>query len=135
MTKIRSPKQSSKYYLPKEEFLTIVHFCKQYPYWLSLLDTMTDAVQGIDYEKDIVQSSNNYDSTSELGMKRAAVSTKVDMVNAAAREIAGDHYRWLILGCCFDKPYFALRHLGIPYGKNLYYRQRRQFYYELSKKI
>ena len=134
MTKIRHPKQGGKFYLPKEEFLTIVHFCKQYPTWLNFLG-LIDARQGISYDKDPVQSSSGYDSTSALGIRRAMVSKKVDIINAAAKYVAGEQYHWLILGCCYDRPYYALKHLGIPYSKNSYYRLRRQFYYELSTKI
>lgn len=135
MTKIRAPQPNSKYYLPKEVFLTTVHFCRQYPYWLTELDLIFDARQGIAYDKDRVQSSNNYDSTSDMGMRRAAMSRKIDLINDAAREVAGHQFKWLILGCCYGRPYYQLRHDGIPCGKNMYYQWRRRFYYELSQKL
>ena len=135
MTTIRSPQPNSKYYLPKEVFLTTVHFCRQYPYWLTELDLVFDARQGIAYDKDRVQSSNNYDSTSDLGIKRAAMSKKIDLIHDTAREIAGHQFKWLILGCCYGEPFYRLKHRGIPYGKDLYYKQRRLFYYQLSQKI
>lgn len=135
MTTIRNPQPNSKYYLPKEVFLTTVHFCRQYPYWLEMIEAMTDARQGIAYDKDHVQSSNEYDSTSALAMKRAMMSRKVDLIRDTARTVAGHQYKWLIQGCCYGKPYYLLRHDGIPYGKDLYYKQRRRFYYELSQRI
>lgn len=135
MTTIRNPQPNSKYYLPKEVFLTTVHFCRQYPYWLEEIEAMTDARQGIAYDKDHVQSSNEYDSTSALAMKRAMMSRKVDLIRDTAKTVAGHQYKWLIQGCCYGKPYYLLRHDGIPYGKDLYYKQRRRFYYELSQRI
>ena len=135
MTKIRSPKQNSKYYLPKEVFLTAVHFCLQYPYWLSELNLVFDARQGIAYDKDRVQTAGNYDSTSSLGIKRAEMSKKVDLINDTAKEVADHQFVWLILGCCYGEPYYKLQQRGIPYGKDLYYKQRRLFYYKLSEKI
>ena len=135
MTQIRSPQPNSKYYLPKEVFLTTIHYCKQYPIWIEELEALTDACKGIAYDSDRVQSSNDYDSTSALGMKRAAMSRKIDLVRNTAKLVAGHHYRWLIQGCCYGKPYFVLRQGGIPYGKNIYYALRRRFYYELSQKI
>ena len=135
MTQIRSPQPNSKYYLPKEVFLTTIHYCKQYPIWIEELEALTDACKGIAYDSDRVQSSNDYDSTSDLGMKRMIMSRKIDLVRNTAKLVAGHHYRWLIQGCCYGKPYFALRQDGIPYGKNIYYALRRRFYYELSQKI
>lgn len=135
MTQIRIPQPNSKYYLPKEVFLTTIHYCRQYPYWIEELEALTDACKGIAYDKDRVQSSNSYDSTSDLGMKRAAMSRKIDLVRDTAKQVAGNQYKWLIQGCCYGKPFYALRHDGIPYGKDLYYKQRRRFYYELSQRI
>lgn len=135
MTQIRTPQPNSKYYLPKEVFLTTVHFCKQYPYWLEELEALTDACKAIAYDTDRVQSSNNSDSTSALGMKRAAMSRKIDMIRSTAKDVAGHQYKWLILGCCYGKVYYQLRQDGIPFGKNIYYAWRRRFYYELSQKI
>lgn len=135
MTLIRTPQPSSKYYLEKEVFLTTVHFCRQYPYWVKELDLVFDARQGIAYDKDRVQSSNNYDSTSDLGMKRAAMSRKIDLITNTAKEVAGHQFRWLILGCCYGRPYYNMRHDGIPFGKNVYYRLRRKFYYFLANKL
>lgn len=135
MTEIRVPGRTSKYYLPKETFLTVVHFCRQYPYWTEDLEALTDACKGIAYDSDRVQTSGDSDSTSELGMKRAAISKKIDLVRDTAKAVAGSQYRWLILGCCYGKPYYALRHDGIPFGKDLYYKLRRRFYYELSQRV
>ena len=103
MTQIRSPQPNSKYYLPKEVFLTTIHYCKQYPIWIEELEALTDACTGIAYDSDRVQSSNDYDSTSDLGMKRMIMSRKIDLVRNTAKLVAGHHYRWLIQGCCYGK--------------------------------
>lgn len=135
MTKIRTPKPNSKFFLPKEVFLTTIHYCRQYPLWVAELEALTDASTGIAYDKDRVQTSSQYDSTSELGIRRAMMSRKVDLIRDTAKGVAGHQYIWLIQGCCYGKPYYALRQDGIPCGKNLYYSWRRRFYYELSQKI
>jgi len=135
MTTIRAPQPTSKYYLPKEVFLTTIHYCRQYPLWIDELEALTDSNKGIAYDKDKVQSSSDYDSTSELAMKRLAMSVKIDLVRSMAKLVAGHQYRWLIQGCCYGKPYFVLKQDGIPCGKNLYYSWRRRFYYELSQRI
>ena len=135
MTKIRSPRPKGKYYLPKQMFLTAVHYAQQYPIWLNALNYDYDARQGLAYDKDRVQTSGTSDSTSTLGIQRAEASRKIDFVEGVAETVAGHHFRWLILGCCYCKPYYELQQDGIPYGKDLYYKLRRRFFYELAHKI
>lgn len=135
MSKHRTPSEKSKYYLPKETFLTVIHYCKQYPLWIAELALHTDALGGIDYNKERVQASGDGDSTSNIAIKRAAVSKKKDLVDSVAREVAGNYDKWIILGTCYDLPYYQLVHRGIPFGKDLYYKLRRAFYFELAKRI
>lgn len=131
----RAPSRKSKYYLPTETFLTALHYCRQYPLWIAELELDLDARKGLSYDGDQAQSSVDYDSTAEIGMKRAAISTKVDLVEDVARQIAGNDYRWLVVGVCYDMPYYQLRQRGIPYGKNIYYNWRRRMIYEIAQKI
>lgn len=131
----RTPTQRSKLYLPRETYLTAIHYCRQYPLWLIELDMEFDARQGIAYDRDRVQTSSNSDSTSQLGIRRAEVSAKKDLVENTAKAVAGTLYRWLILGVCYNLTYYQLKQRGIPCGHNLYYSLRRQFYYDIARQI
>ena len=135
MANERIPAKGSKYYLPKETYLTVVHYCRQYPIWMQELNMEFDARQGISYDRDRVQTSNNSDSTSSLGIKRAEVSRKKDMLEHVAYETANGMAKWIILGCCFSMTYLQLKTYGIPCGKDLYYKLRRKFYYKISERI
>jgi len=42
--------KKSKYYLPKEEYLTVKHFCLQYPAWEAELDALPDAARALNSE-------------------------------------------------------------------------------------
>ena len=135
MTDHRILSQKNKYYVPKETFLTVVHYCKQYPSWEAELKAMTDTSRAITYDHDRVQSSGNSDPTARLAMRRAEISRKIDMIDETAKEVSGTLWKWLILGVCYDNPYYYLHQHGIPCGKDLYYNLRRKFYYEMSKRI
>lgn len=128
-----SPK--NKYYVPKETFLMVVHYCKQYPGWEAELSAMSDTSKGIAYDQDRVQASVSSDPTFELAVRREEISKKKDMIDKTAKEVAGNLWKWMILGACYDHPYYHLRHCGIPCGKDVYYALRRKFYFEMSKKI
>lgn len=134
MSQHRTPSKRSKYYLPKETFLTVVHYCKQYPLWVHELTTL-QGTKGIAYDGDRVQTSHDSDPTYEMAMKREEYRKKKDKVDEVACFVAGGMAEWIVRGACYDMPFYKLRQDGIPCEKNLYYRLRRRFYYEMSKKI
>ena len=135
MADYRLPSKKSKYYLPKETFLTVVHYCKQYPEWEAELKAIEDPRKAIAYDQDRVQTSNDSDSTSSFAMRRMEISKKKDMVDRVAQSVSGNLWRWLILGVCHDNPYYYLAQQGIPCGKDVYYLLRRKFYFEMAQKI
>lgn len=135
MTEYRTLSKQNKYYLPKETFLTVIHYCKQYPEWEAELNALIDTVKAIEYDKDRVQTSFDSDATAELAMRRAEIYRKKEMIDRTAEEVGGILCKWLILGICFDTPYYRLKQRGIPCGKDLYYKLRRKFYFEIAKKV
>ena len=69
MGKYRAPSENSKYYIPKEDYLTAIHYSLRYPLWKEEVETMADTSKGISYDKDKVQTSFGYDSTFEAAVK------------------------------------------------------------------
>lgn len=135
MTQYRPPTKNSKYFVPPEVYLTVVHFCRQYPLWDAELRTDPDTSKGISYDKERVQSSNQYDATSDIAMRRAELARKKKLVENTAEEVAGPLAQWVILGVTQGLTYFQLFDRGIPINKNIYYALRQRFYFEVSKKI
>lgn len=135
MSQHRVLSTGSRYYLPKEEFLTVVHYCRQYPLWIAELKTEPDASRAIVYDKDRVQTSGDYNPTEELAIRRVEIAEKVKVLEEVIRSVDSDLYDWLILGVCYGMTYFQLQQMGIPCGKAMYYDRRRRLYFEMSKKI
>lgn len=135
----RTPSKKSKYYLPKEEYLTAIHYALRYPYLLEELQTIAnaDTGQAIRYDKDKVQSSNLYDSTAETAMQRAEIQEKLDKITGALETATTNkrELKYLRLGVCYGANYWQLENKGIPCGKARYYTMRRVFYYTLAQKI
>ena len=52
MGKYRPPSEKSKYYIPKEDYLTAVHYALRYPLWQQDLRDMANTSKGISYDKD-----------------------------------------------------------------------------------
>lgn len=135
MTQYRVPKKTSKYYVPEQVYLTVVHFCRQYPLWKDELEINPNTQKAIDYSRDVVQTSNQFDQTSEIAMDRKMIEDKKELVEKTAHEVAGVLAKWLLLGVGHGLTYYQLVDKGIPCGKDMYYDIRRKFYFVLSKRI
>lgn len=136
MSEYRPLSAKNKWYVPKEAFLTVIHYCKQYPEWEAELAALTDTSKGIAYDSDRVQSSGDSDPTADLAIRRAGISHKKDVIDHVAYRIGGEPFqKWLILGICHGYPFHYMQTRGIPCGKKYYYEMRRRFIYEMSELI
>ena len=137
MSKYRTLSEKNKYYLPKHTYLACIHYALQYRDWKATLDAERDTRGAIRYDKDKVQASNDYDSTSETAMRMVEYYDKCAMIDKLIN-IACDCSnidRWVRLGVCYGFTVYQLEEMGMPCGKKMYYNIRQKFYYELSKKI
>ena len=137
MGKYRTLSESNQYYLPKHTYLMCIHYALQYRDWKAYLDAERDTRGAIRYDKDRVQTANDYDSTSETAMKMVEIDEKVAKIDDCINKVCEDEVMktWIRLGVCYGFTIYQLTDAGMPCGKNLYYSLRQKFYYELSKKI
>lgn len=137
MGKYRTLSESNQYYLPKHTYLTCIHYALQYRDWIALLNTERDTRGAIRYDKDHVQTSGDYDSTSETAIRIIGMTDRVSKVDQCIELACEDKEmeKWLRLGVCYGFTIYQLMDEGMPCGKNMYYNLRQRFYYELSKKI
>lgn len=135
----RTPAESSKYYLPKEEYLTAIHYALRYPYLVAELNTVAsaDTSKAIAYDKPAVKSSGTYDPVSSTVLKRDEIQEKIEKIEKALEFATSDdkEKKFLLMGVCHGCNYWQLDRAGIPCGKARYYKMRRVFYYVLSKLI
>ena len=136
MTDVRIPAPTSKWYIPKQAFLTAKHFAYQYQEWKDELSTLETGLGSPNFNG---MPHGNYLSnpTAEIAERRAELDEKIKLVEQTAREVAPDMYRWLLKAVTAEgTTYTYLRNvMGIPCGINRFTDIRRHFYYELSKKI
>ena len=137
MSKFRPPSKKNKYYIPKEDYLTAIHYSLRYPIWKQELDSVADTSRAINYDKDNVQSSGDYDSTFEAAVKltESAIARKVQMIDSTISIVAKGMDNWLRLGVCYGLTFNQLKNKGMPCERDLYYDMRRHYYFELSQKI
>lgn len=135
MSKYRAPSENSKYYIPKEDYLTAIHYSLRYPLWKEEVADMANTARAIVYDKDRVQSSGNYDSTYEAAVRIQEKQHKLQLIDDTIHDVADGLDYWLRLGVCYGLTFDQLKGKGMPCEHKKYYLIRRMYYYKLSKKI
>lgn len=137
MGKYRPPSDKSKYHVPKEDYLTAIHYSLRYPLWKEEVESMADTSKAITYDKDKVQSSSGYDSTFEAAVKivESDKQHKMQIVDDTIQRVAGGLDYWLRLGVCYGLTFDQLKGKGLPCERDAYYLMRRKYIFELVKRI
>lgn len=127
--------KNNKYYLPKEDYLTALHFCLRYPTWEAVLSTEPDTSKAISYDGERVQTSGGGDPAAEMAMQRVEYARKKKLVDDTIHEVAPEIEKYLKLGVCYGMTEWQLEDMGMPCGHTMYYDRRRKFYWTLAQKI
>lgn len=137
MGKYRTPSEKSKYYIPKEDYLTAIHYALGYPLLKEEVETMADTSKGISYDKDKVQSSSGYDMTFEAAVKIAESNKqhKMQLIDDTIKLVSDGMDYWLRLGVCYGLTFDQLKGKGMPCERDCFYLMRRKFYFVLAKRI
>lgn len=135
MAKYRELSQKNKYFIPREDYLTAIHYSLRYPLWLAELDDARDTATAIRYDKDKIQTSPNGDMVFNAATRAVQISEKVQLIDGIIQMCADDLEYFLRLGVCYGLTFNQLKSKGMPCEHKKYYEMRRRYYYELSKMI
>ena len=135
MAKYRTPSKNSKYYIPKEDYLTAIHYSLRYSLLKQEVEDLANTAGAIRYDKDRVQTSGNYDSTYEAAVRIQDKQQKIQLIDDTIAMVADGMDDWLRLGVCYGLTFEQLKGKGMPCEHKNYYAMRRQYYYCLSLKI
>jgi len=132
----RTPGRNSPYWTPRQDYLTAIHWCLRYNDWKKELAKLPDTSRGIRYDSDKVQTSNDYDATAELAMRRVEIEAKINLLESTARLCMPEFTEYLIKGVTTEGIRIEdLIAQGMPYNRSVYLRMRQKLYHLLSKKI
>lgn len=135
MAKYRELSQKNKYFIPREDYLTAIHYSLRYPLWLAELDDARDTATAIRYDKDKIQTSPDGDMVFNAATRAVQISEKVQLIDGIIQMCADDLEYFLRLGVCYGLTFNQLKSKGMPCEHKKYYEMRRRYYYELSKMI
>lgn len=125
-----------KYGISSKRYKELCGFCEQYPEWkeeLLALEPSAKAqrIDGMPYS----QTNNISDETSDLAIKRMAISKKIQLVEETAKEASPEMWEYIIKSACYEQPFWYLRDIArIPMSQATFSDRRRYFFYLLSKK-
>lgn len=134
MGKYRPPSKNSRWYLPTDDYLTAVHYALRYPRLLVSLPS-ADSSKGIRYDKDKVQSSNQFDATSILAIKRSEIKDKLELIDWCIHQVANGQDDILRKNVCYGIPYWQLAQAGYLGSAYEFGQMRQHFYYTLIQYI
>lgn len=128
---------TGKYKLDKHELLSAIHYALRYNKWKDEYIALGDSSKAIQYDKDRVQTSGDYDPVSANGERRAELSKKIEIIEQTAIETDGDLYRWILQSVTdeFATYSYLSRVKRIPCSRNTLSRMRRKYFYLLAQKI
>lgn len=135
MSKYRIPSSNSKYYIPKEDYLTAVHYALRYPLWVAMIQDARDTSTAIRYDKDKVQTSPSADMIPNAAIRSTELIDKVNLIDNIINLCTDDMQYFLRLGVCYGLTFNQLKGQGMPCERDKYYLMRKMFYYNLSQKI
>ena len=127
--------EKNKYYLPKEDYLTAIHYALRYPMMLAELKDARDTSTAIRYDKDKVQTSPNGDMILNAAVRASELSDKIKLIEDIIEVCANGLDTYLKWGVCYGLTFEQLKGKGMPLERTAYYDMRRKFYYILSQKI
>lgn len=133
--KIKTPNKKSKYYIEPPFYRMAVSWCLCYWSWKDMLSAKTDSSKAIRYDLDKVQSSNTSDPTSDIGIQRAELQSRIDLLESTIRKIAPEIEKYMLEGVTIGLNFYQLENKGMPCSANYYYAKRQQIYYEIAKTL
>ena len=132
MPRNRIPKPSSKYYLPKYEYRTVVNFCLSYHSVRERLAGLggirAQALDGMPHGTDIS------DPTARDALVRARLSDQLHLIEGTVRDVCGDYlYRPMLMAITQDDITLEqiMARYSVPMGRTQFINLRRKVYWTM----
>lgn len=126
----------NKWYIDKERYYELLHFCRQYPIWkkrLILLSAISPHSNNLSPLNLSSLSLSFFSPTESLAMELASLSSKIDLIDTACN-LTDDFLAPYILKSVTEGASFNSLSLidGMPASRDTFYDRYRKFFYILS---
>lgn len=119
-----------KYGISKNRYRELKYYCMQYPEWIAKLGRCASVSAVNVTGMPTTRMSGN--PTEKSAIERAELKEHCKRIEEAAMEADSSIYKYIIKNVTENIPY---EYLGaVPCGREYFYKKRREFFYELSKR-
>lgn len=127
--------RKNKYWLERQKYLTLYHYCLQYQSWKDEYVTL-DGKKAMVYD-GMPHGSSVGSPTENLAIKRAKLSDKIKQLEETAVETDPALAKWILKGVTDENATYTYLQMmmDIPCSQNTYHARKRRFYWLLDKKM
>lgn len=128
-----SVSKKNPYYIDKERYYELRHFCKQYDYWKKICAYIrAGSVPSVVCAREFGSSHANPTEKAVLLME--TYSSRTDIIEKAAKQADEQLHDYILLAVTKGLSYPALRtQYSIPASKDLFYDRYRRFFFILNQ--
>ena len=119
--------KKNQWYISKHRYYELKHFCMQYPEWKKKLRE-ADRLRA-NAMRDRVTGGTTPDPTADAALERIELSSKIEMIAAAAKQAGEDLWELLLKSVTEDISYAKL---CPPCCQQVWYRMYRKFFWLLD---
>ena len=123
--------KKSEYYISKERYYELKHFCLQYNEWKLYCNSLSSCVQS---RLGYIKGSTPLDPVSTVAQQRERYTNYITMVDQAAKDTDPVLGKYIFEGVIYGLPYEKLNaRIRVPCCKGSYYILYRRFFWILSR--
>lgn len=125
--------EKNPYYLSKDRYLELKHFCYQYPEWEREYRDISIRSESI---LKATKGPFLSDVTGDLAVRKEDLSRKMELVKRCCKLADESLADYIFQSVAYAKPYVYLKaYKDVPCSRDTYYKCYRRFYYILSQKL
>lgn len=125
----------NRYHISKHRYYELKHFCLQYPEWKRIYNAVTlELSPRSNTIKPIIFDKSEYsDPTGDLGAELATYARNMELIEKTAERADLGLRDYILKAVTEGLSYTALKSLGMPCERDMYYDRYRKFFWLLDK--
>ena len=126
--------QDNKYYISKERYYELKHFCLQYPEWKKAYAVLEASDHIYGWNLNHIRSTEPSDPTSERALRMAYLSRNIELVEQCSKDADLELSDYILKAVTKGYSYTYLSSMmGMPASRNLFYDRYRRFFWLLNR--
>ena len=127
--------KKNKYWISKERYYELKHFCLQYPAWRKAYSELVEYGVPISNINNEVRGTTIADPTAQIAFMKMHYMERMELIEDSAIQADKYLYKYILLAVTEGRSFVYLKSkLDIPCSRETYYDRYRRFFWLLSRK-